>query len=603
MRNIRLLPKLLAGFIIVALIIVAVSYFSVTGSSRLAGELRGVAGTILPSATNVMKLQVAISEMRSAEFALLAKGINDANRAEAITRIASEKEQADAARAAYEQAPKAQAEALLWERFEQPWSQWRHEHEGFLLLEASYRQTPTDALYEQMIAKIFVAESVPFDTAFKILSDIELLQYQYASAAVRSGQETSDRVTLAALVGLVSGPLLALLFGVLLALSIARPLRQGLAFAELVAGGDLTQRFDTKRRDEVGKLAAALNEMAEKLTGLMAGIRESAHQVAASSEQLNATAVHLAEGAQSQASTLEETSASVEELAASVDVVSEHARSQATAVEQGSAAMGQVQKSIEQVSSSLTEIAALAAASVQQSQEGARAVQEVVQGIGLIAQSSEKIGGIVSVISDIADQTNLLALNAAIEAARAGEHGRGFAVVADEVGKLSDRSSSSTKEIAALIKDSVKSVSQGVETAQKSQGAMEQIRVSSEKVREMIARLVESMVTQVGSVNELRKALDNVNEMSKSISAATEEQTGTAKQVAHSVESVNGVTQAAATAAEEMSGATERLSAMALSLTELVGRFRLAEETEPPGPLPAPLVAPAAAPPEARRLT
>ena len=204
----------------------------------------------------------------------------------------------------------------------------------------------------------------------------------------------------------------------------------------------------------------------------------------------------------------------------------------------------------------------------------------MVQGISAIAESSEKIGGIVSVIADIADQTNLLALNAAIEAARAGDHGRGFAVVAEEVSKLADRSSSSTKEIEALIRESVKNVTKGVETANTSQGAMEQIRGASQKVKDMIALLTVSVQQQVGAVKELTAALSNVNEMSQSIMAATEQQSANAKQVAKAVEGVNELTQSAASSAEEMSSSTEQLSTMAQELQRMTAQFKISDRKE-----------------------
>ncbi len=383
--------------------------------------------------------------------------------------------------------------------------------------------------------------------------------------------------------GLAAAAFIGIGIAIAISRAITRPLAKAVAFAQRVADGDFTQALPIHQRDEVGILAEALNGMARRLKEAVNSVQQNAAQVASSSEQISASAQKLSDGAQSQASTLEETSASMEQLTASVDQISQHALSQSTAVERGASSMALVQSSIEAVSGSLTEISDLTQRSVENALQGAKAVDSVVGGITRIAQSSEKIGGIVDVISDIADQTNLLALNAAIEAARAGEHGRGFAVVAEEVSKLADRSASSTKEIGALIKESVKNVTEGVKIAMGSQFAMEQIRAASQRVNEMIAELARAVAEQVAAAKELSTSLTSVSEMSHSISAATAEQTETARQVSRAIEDVNDLAQSAAASAEEMSAATVELTTMAQELHKVVGTFKIVEETQEPG--------------------
>jgi methyl-accepting chemotaxis protein len=387
-----------------------------------------------------------------------------------------------------------------------------------------------------------------------------------------------------AILMLLAGLGAAALIGIATAFAITRsilgPLNQGVAFAQRVASGDFSGQLAIRQRDEVGNLVQSLNAMAGKLKETVITVQDNATQVASISEEISTHAQKLAEGSQMQASTLEETSASVEELSASVDLVSRHAQSQSMAVQKGSVSMEQVQKSIEAVSASLKEISALARKSMEDAVEGAKSVESVVNGISMIADSSEKIGGIVDVISDIADQTELLSLNASIEAARAGENGRGFAVVAAEVSKLAERSAASTKEITALIKESGKSVSEGVRTAKGSKEVMEQIRDASEQVNGMIMGLSEAMSQEVSAIEQLADALKNISEMSRSISAATQEQTTSAQQAAKAVESVNDLTQAAASSVEEMSAAMVEMSRKALALQRLVQQFKVERDEE-----------------------
>jgi methyl-accepting chemotaxis protein len=458
------------------------------------------------------------------------------------------------------------------------------------LAATEFAQLPKDSIAaiqrtRELATQYTANEGAREAVAVQVSADLNALLAALDSRLVGDTRSSFQRITSAmnaALVGFAIIIALVVVLQVLVARSITRPIQQAAGLMRRIESGDFAVHADVSGTDEAGQMLSSLNAMVKNVGGMIEEVQHGSLQLASSTEQILASAQKLAEGAQTEASTLEQTSASMEELSASVNQVAEHSQGQAAAVEQGSSSMANVQASIERVSENLASIATLAGKSVENAMEGAKAVSQVMEGINLIAASSQQINGIVSVISDIADQTNLLALNASIEAARAGEHGRGFAVVADEVSKLADRSSSSTKEIVSLIRDSERNVTLGVETARGSQAAMEQIRAASQQVREMIGSLSESMTEQVGAVKELTKALGSVSQMSQNISAATGEQTTTARQVSKAVENINEVTQGAAASAEEMSAATAQLSRLAQELQTMAGRFTVSRGIEAP---------------------
>lgn len=387
-------------------------------------------------------------------------------------------------------------------------------------------------------------------------------------------------VMIAIIAAVIAGIGLALLLGLLLANGITRPLSQIVSAAKLMAEGDLSHAVNVRARDEVGALAQAFNHMTEKLTGMLQHVQDSSVQLASTSEEISAGAHQLAAGAQDQAAALEETSAAIEELSTSVSQVAEHTLSQSASAEESATSIQQLAATVDRIAATLESVSNTAREAMNKATEGAQSVTMVVEAIHTISAGSEKIAGIVTVISDIADQTNLLALNAAIEAARAGEHGRGFAVVADEVSKLASRSASSTKEITQLITASDRSVGEGVKIAQGTLQAMDGIIAGSRSTSRLIEELTETIRIGVAGIHEVDHAMKLMSEMSQSISSSTQEQSANTRQIGSTVENLNELTQQTASASEQMSEATTGLSRMAQNLQAQVELFTFSQATE-----------------------
>jgi methyl-accepting chemotaxis protein len=327
---------------------------------------------------------------------------------------------------------------------------------------------------------------------------------------------------------LISACLLALAFGVILSFVIARgfsmPLANAVVALEKVAGGDLTVSLDVYTHNELGQMATALNDAVAKLNSTLRNVADSAANASSSSQQLASASEAIASGAQEQAASLEETSASLEEITATVRQSADNAK----------------------------QASQLAAGSKDSALQGQEVVDKAIAAMSEINVASAKISDIISTIDEIAFQTNLLAVNAAVEAARAGDEGRGFAVVASEVRSLAQRSAVAAKEIKVLIQDTMRKVDAG---------------------SKLVSRSGETLQGIVGSV---KRVTDIVGE----IAAAANEQSTGIEQVNTAMTQMDQVTQSNSAQTEELSATAESLSEQAARLLELVSTFTLDHASE-----------------------
>ncbi|MFA5978376.1 MAG: methyl-accepting chemotaxis protein [Pseudomonas sp.] len=539
LRNMNIAPRAFLGFALIGALMLFLGVFALNQMSKIRAAAEDITLSSVPSIRALDEFTQLTLRLRVLSYRLLTNRGPDVQQ-KTLETIEQRNQQIRTAQGIYEKLIDSSEERAAYDEYVRLLAQYHQIEER---MKSMSRANQVDELRELLNSEL-LSNAEQTNAVLARLADIN------NKMALTTNQQAKDQYNMAfdLVVGLlVIATTLTLLFAWLLTRSITLPIAQALDAAEEIAEGNLTRPIKVDGHDEAGRLLAAMAKMQDKLRDTLQRIAGSATQLASAAEELNAVTDESARGLTQQNNEIEQAATAVNEMTSAVEEVarnavstSEDSRNATTSAGDGRDLVQETVSAIERMSGDVQATATL---------------------IGDLANESRDIGKVLDVIRGLADQTNLLALNAAIEAARAGEAGRGFAVVADEVRALAHRTQQSTSEIERMIG----SIQAGTEHA------VDSMRNSTERAESTL-----NIAKGAGmSLDTINTAIVEINERNLVIASAAEEQAQVAREVDRNLVNIRDLSVQSATGAGQTSAASSELSRLAVDLNGMVGRFRL----------------------------
>ncbi|NVZ62229.1 methyl-accepting chemotaxis protein [Pseudomonas gingeri] len=539
LRTMNIAPRAFLGFAMIGALMLILGVFSLNQMSKIRAAAQEITANSVPSIKALDEFTQLTLRLRVLSYRLLTNREPD-TQAKTLDLLAQRNQQIDKARVVYEKLIAAPEERSIYEQYVQLLGQYRQIEDRMKTLSRNNQVTELANLLNSDL----LANSEQVNTVLNRLLDINTQQTNATNQQANDQYDSAFNLVVALLV-LATG--LTLLFAWLLTRSITQPIAQALSAAEQIAEGDLTRPIQVDGTDEAGRLLQAMVKMQQKLRDTLQRISGSATQLASAAEELNSVTDESARGLLQQNNEIEQAATAVNEMTSAVEEVARNAVSTSEASKSATTSAGDGRDLVQETVSAIERMSG--------------DVQSTATLIGNLAEESRDIGKVLDVIRGLADQTNLLALNAAIEAARAGEAGRGFAVVADEVRALAHRTQQSTSEIERMIG----SIQGGTEQA------VDSMRNSTERAESTL-----SIAKGAGlALDTINTAIVEINERNLVIASAAEEQAQVAREVDRNLVNIRDLSVQSATGANQTSAASNELARLAVDLNSMVARFSL----------------------------